>query len=112
MSLQNLATVIAFEASFILIDENHWKSKQVFVDRKSIPFWEINGEYNGLPVNDEAAINEIEKHRLKGINAVVFVWTTFWMLDYYLEMKRYLKNNCKCLLNTENVIAYDLQYTL
>jgi hypothetical protein len=47
--------------------------------------------------------------RQAGANFIVFIWETFWCLDYYLEFSKYLRSQFQCLLENEFLIIFDLR---
>jgi hypothetical protein len=107
--LNEITNVVPAGGSFILIDD--WNLNVVGkVDGKvALPFTEQDGVYWGPPLNDAAAIAEIERQHERGIHLIVFTWMAFWWLDYYTGMYNYLKLNYECVLNNERLMAFNLQ---
>jgi hypothetical protein len=54
------------------------------------------------------AIQEFERLRQTGACAIVFLWPTFWWLDYYARFHGYLHQNFPCLLQNEHLIVFDI----
>ncbi|GAA4452714.1 hypothetical protein GCM10023189_16570 [Nibrella saemangeumensis] len=111
-SLKEISEVIPVKASFVLANENHWKANVVLSDRYHLPFMEFNGMYNGQPPSDEAAIKEIERQKSNGVKAIIFVWTSFWLLEYYAGMYEYLRTTYRCILNNERLLGFSLEETV
>lgn len=106
--LQTIETLIPEGETFILVD-----GEQLAVDviphRQKLPFLEQDGQYWGAPPDDETAISELARLRQAGANFIVFIWETFWCLDYYLEFSKYLRSQFQCLLENEFLTIFDLR---
>ncbi len=94
---KEIATIDAQSEKIILVDDNQWGAGKAgtFYRCQCIPFLEHNGEYCGHPIDDAAAIAEIERQRENGATHIVFGWSAFWWPDYYPGMHNYLKSNYK-----------------
>jgi hypothetical protein len=108
MAAEEIARVIPVSDSFILVDQNQWGS-QFVTDRRYVPFLERDGQYWGLPPDDQTAIRELERLRGSGANFIVFGWPAFWWLDYYSGLGDYLSLNFHCALKNIRLIAFDLR---
>ncbi len=75
----------------------------------AIPFLEKEGYYCGPPPDDETAISECERLRLKGAKFIAFAWPAFWWLDHYKAFHQYLLQQYRQVAETENIIVFDLQ---
>ncbi len=96
---ERLAATLPADASFILVDENAWRTgagNLFTATRRAIPFLERNGEYWGPPASDDAAIHELERLREEGADFIVFTWFTFWWLDYYAGFASHLWTSYHC----------------
>jgi hypothetical protein len=69
---------------------------------------ERDGEYWGLPENDEAAIGELVRLQRLGATAIAFAWPAFWLLESYPALRSYLESRCERLLKTNNLIVFGL----
>jgi thioesterase domain-containing protein len=104
---RDLAGFIPKGNSFILVDQCEWGSS-ILADRSAIPFLEHDGQYYGLPSDDETAIREFERLRRTGAKFIVFGWPAFWWLDYYGRFGRYLYSKFRCVLKNDRLVVFDL----
>src|SRR5438552_9235031 len=51
------------------------------------------GRYWGKPPDDATAIRELERLRKAGAGFIVFIRSTFWWLEYYGGLHRYLRRS-------------------
>lgn len=105
---RDIVTLIPAGDAFILVDENRFASTDVTAGRKVIPFLERNGHYWGKPPDDETAIRELERLRQQGANFIVFAWPALWWLDYYSQLHEHLRSEFRCILESDRLIAFDL----
>lgn len=106
MSLNEIEGLLPPEHSFILIDGNMLGIGKAIAGRPCIPFMEMNGKYYGEPVDDIAAIKEIERQRDNGIEYVIFAWTAFWYMDFYPALHNYLQSECINVLKNERLVIF------
>jgi hypothetical protein len=104
-----LKTVIPPESLSILVDENHWGKTRNELERAMLPFLERNGQYWGLPKNDEAAIGELERMRGAGAQYLIFPWHSFWWLEYYTGFRQRLHVSFPCLVRSHDLIVFKLR---
>jgi len=105
---QEIAKLVPPHDAFILVDEGRLDAAPLVAPRRCIPFLEKDGHYWGKPADDEAAIREVMRLRLSGANFLIFVSSTFWWLEYYPRLKRYLDSNFRCALEDGRLLAFDL----
>ncbi len=105
---QEIAKLVPPQDAFILVDEGRLEAAPLVAPRRCIPFLEKDGYYWGKPADDEAAIREVTRLRLSGANFMIFVSSTFWWLEYYPGLKRYLHSNFRCALKDDSLLAFDL----
>jgi len=105
---QEIAKLVPPHDAFILVDEGRLDAAPLVAPRRCIPFLEKDGHYWGKPADDEAAIREVMRLRLSGANFLIFVSSTFWWLEYYPRLKRYLDSNFRCALEDDRLLAFDL----
>jgi hypothetical protein len=105
---QELAGLIPKGTRFILIDQNVW-GPEILTGRGAIPFIERDGVFWGPPGDDDTAIREFERLRGHGASFIVFLWPSFWWLDYYAEFARHLNYKCQCVLQSERAIVFDMR---
>jgi glycosyltransferase involved in cell wall biosynthesis len=92
----------------ILVDDGAWGQGQI--DRRArLPFLERDGHYWGQPTDDATAISELERLRARGATGLAFVWSTFWWLDHYRGLADYVRMNFDCVMESEDILAFDLR---
>jgi glycosyltransferase involved in cell wall biosynthesis len=106
--IKNLESIVAAEETFILVDEASL-DHNFFARWQTIPFPEREGEYWGPPPDDATAISELNRMRIEGADFIVFVWATFWWLDYYSEFNRHLRSKFRCVLDNDRLVVFDLR---
>ena len=107
-SIKEIKMAVPEKASFILVDDEQWRTTTDFAGRKRIPFIEKDGQYWGHPANDEEAIAEIERLKSEGAEFIFFAWVSFWWLDYYSVTNEYLRYKYECVVSDNNVIGFNL----
>ena len=106
---QDIVSLIPVGGSFILVDEDSWKTDSFLSGRKRIPFLERDGRYWGKPPDDVTAIQELERLREAGAKFIVFAWSSFWWFDYYAGLHRHLRTGFSCLLENDCLVVFDLR---
>ena len=104
---RNIDQLIPLRDRFILVDEDmiRWTLGS---GRVAVPFLERDGVYWGTPLDDETAIRDMERLREDGAKFMVFWWSEYWWLDYYVAFGQHMRNNYRCLLQDDSVIIFDL----
>lgn len=105
---EQLKTLISPQETFILVDEDRLNGNEIIKGFRTIPFTECNGWYWGRPADDSTAIQEFERLHQTGASAIVFMWHTFWWLEYYTQFHDYLRQKFRVLQN-EHLIVFDLR---
>jgi 2-polyprenyl-3-methyl-5-hydroxy-6-metoxy-1,4-benzoquinol methylase len=105
---EELATVVAPDDLFILVDEDHIRS-ELRCAQRALPFLERNGQYWGRPLDDAAAIAEVERLRRQGARFLVVAWPAFWWLDFYGGLERHLSSRYRRLLETAHIVIFELR---
>ncbi len=108
-AVRGIVSLIPRGASFILVDEDRWKTDSFLSGRKRIPFLERDGRYGGKPPDDVTAIQELERLREAGAEFIVFAWSTFWWFDYYAGLHRHLRTGFACLMENDCLVVFDLR---
>ncbi|OYD92637.1 family 2 glycosyl transferase [Nostoc sp. 'Peltigera membranacea cyanobiont' 210A] len=108
IAMQEIASVIPAGKRLILVDENQWGS-EILPEFDALPFVEHQGQYWGAPLNDEIAIQELERMRQAGASFMVIAWPAFWWLDYYSGLRNYLSSNFCCVLDNSRLVVFDLR---
>ena len=94
--------------SFILVDDRQI-GVQGIPGRSGSPFLERDGVYWGAPADDAEAIRELDRMRQSGAAFIIFAWLSFWWLDHYVGLRRYLHARFRCVRNNDCLIAFDLR---
>jgi len=108
---KELESIISKEEAFILVDENTLRDEK-FAKWRTVPFLEHEGQYWGLPSDDDTAIRELERLRQAGANFIVFAWPSFWWFDHYSQFNHYLRSKFPCVQKSDHLVAFNLQYEL
>jgi glycosyltransferase involved in cell wall biosynthesis len=107
-SIQELTQVLPGDGRVILVDLEQWGLEGPVGGHDRFYFMERDGEYWGLPENDEAAIGELVRLQRLGATAIAFAWPAFWLLESYPALRSYLESRCERLLKTNNLIVFGL----
>lgn len=105
---EDIKPLISTGEKFIFVDEAQLEY-QFLGQREAIPFLARDGKYWGAPPDDETAIQELERLRCQGASFIVFIWSSFWWLDYYCQFHQYLLSYYKCLLQNDRCLVFDLR---
>lgn len=108
LAKENLTGLIPPGETFILVDDNQL-GKFEGGEFYSLPFLEKNGEYWGLPADDDTAIRELERLRQDGASYIAFAWVAFWWLDYYAQFADHLDSHFPCIFQNELLILFGLR---
>jgi SAM-dependent methyltransferase len=95
--------------SFILVDDGQIGVQDI-PGRAGWPFLERDGIYWGKPTDDPEAIRELERLRRAGAAFMIFAWLSFWWLDHYVGLNRYLRATFHCVADNDCLIAFDLRH--
>lgn len=103
----DLAQHISSDQRFTLIDEEQLRADLAAAER-AVPFPQCDGVYAGQPLDDQAAIDELERLRAAGIAFAVIAWPAMWWLDYYKRFAEHLRSKYRCVLQNGRVVIFDL----
>jgi glycosyltransferase involved in cell wall biosynthesis len=104
-----LNELIPFKDKFILVgDPAEFAMDNTRNKHKVIPFLEKDGRYWGPPVDDGNAIKELERLRRHEAKFIVFLWSSFWWLDYYSDFNRYIRSNFPCIIDNDVLKIYEI----
>lgn len=109
IAVERIKTVVPEGESFILVDQDHWKTNEQFIGRRRFLFPERDGQFWGYPEDDESAIRELERLRGNGAHFIVFVWPYLWWLDHYKDFAEHLRTNYRCVANDARLVAFNLR---
>jgi hypothetical protein len=73
-----------------------------------VPFTEADGQYNGLPRDDDAASGELERLREQGASFFAVAWPAFWCITYYKVFFGQISKQYPCVRNRD-LIIFDLR---
>lgn len=107
-AMRDLDRVIPEREHVILVDDEQCRHLLGTV-RRTTPFLERGGQYNGPPPDDETAISEMERLREAGVGFIAFAWPAFWWLDHYTGLHEYLVTNFRCTLENDRLRVFDLR---
>jgi glycosyltransferase involved in cell wall biosynthesis len=107
-AIHDIATLPAPQRPIAVADDGTWETGPI-AGRPRVPFPALNGDYAGIPLDDETAIAEVERVRGQGVAFLVFGWPTFWWLQYFTAFDSYLRTTYHCRLTNERVIVFDLR---
>lgn len=107
LAAQEISSHLEDSKPFVLIDEC------TIMDRlkhahQPLPFMQQDGYFAGPPIDSNAAIEAVEKLRLRGVNKLVFVWPAFWWFDFYIDFRDYLTTQFSCIEKNSRIIMFDL----
>jgi hypothetical protein len=103
-----LESLIAPGEPFIMIDEEQ-SGLLAQAGRWRIPFLEREGQYFGMPADDEAALAELERQRAAGAKWLVIVENSFWVIRFYPRLMNELSTRHRCALQTTSLVVFQLQ---
>jgi len=104
---KNIDRLIPLRDKFILVDQDTMRWT-LGAGRAAVPFLERDGQYWGIPADDETAIGEVERLRTSGAKFIIFWWADYWWLEYYVDLSRHLRSNYRCILEDDSLIVFDL----
>ena len=111
----DIAAVMPRDVSFLLVDQESIREtlsrETLSSGRTPVPFPEQAGQYWGPPVDDETAIQELERERRTGAQFIVFVGSCYWWLEYYSGFAAYLRSHFSCVLQNSRLTIVDLRST-
>jgi len=101
-------TFVSVDQRFILIDQDMVKG-QLSSGARAMPFMEQNGQYWGLPPDDDSALAELARQRDAGAGFVIIAWPSFWCLAYYPRFHERLRSQFNCLHHDDAAVVYDIR---
>jgi SAM-dependent methyltransferase len=108
LAVKEINSLIPTASTVLLVDDQQL-GDSYFPAHTVVPFPEREGQYWGPPADDQSAVRELERLRQLGASSVVFAFPAFWWLDYYAGFHSYLRENHRCLLENDRLVAFDLQ---
>lgn len=105
---QELAGIIPFTASVVLVDQEQLRVDLALGDR-AVPFLETHGQYGGPPGDDRTAIEALDGLVARGATHLVVTWPCFWWLEYYTGFARHLREKHRLVLENARCLVFDLR---
>jgi SAM-dependent methyltransferase len=106
---QGILTVVPRDCVLVLLDDNTWGNAQrLLPGRRVLPFLENAGQYWGPPLDDAMAITELDRMRAEGVHFLAVAWNSFWWLEHYREFHQHLRRNRRCVLESDDVMVFEL----
>jgi glycosyl transferase family 2 len=106
---EELAAVLPPGAVFGFVEWNQWGPGEILAGRRSLPFPARDGRYAGRPLDDAAAIGELERLRAAGATHIVFASPALWWLEYYQGFASHLASRFRRTAASERVIVFDIR---
>jgi len=110
--IQEIKKRVPDRSTIILVDEEKWGIVEKLESFKILPLMERNGKYAGLPVDSKEAISAILQLQKKGAAYIVFVWSSFWWLEYYEDLTKFLFQRFILILKNEDILVFELNHIL
>jgi inositol phosphorylceramide mannosyltransferase catalytic subunit len=104
---EDIEPVVPPGAVFVLVDKG--RGVATSGGRRSIPFPERDGKWNGYPANDEAAVAELERLRSAGAQFIVFPAPMFFWLDLYPALTSHLQNTARHVVSNDRAQIFQLE---
>jgi 2-polyprenyl-3-methyl-5-hydroxy-6-metoxy-1,4-benzoquinol methylase len=105
---RELTDLLPSGAIVIVVDDDQVRS-DLELPARVLPFLEQDGQYWGSPADDHSAVTELERLRQDGATYIAFLWPAFWWLDHYPRLSRVLHRDHRCVLRSEQVVAFELR---
>lgn len=77
-----------------------------------VPFLEKDGVYWGAPPDSATAIQALTSMRKVKMDFFILAAPAFWWIDYYPEFMSHLRESFPCIIENEDIIAFDLREAL
>ena len=109
LAMEAIALLVPEGHTVILADDAALDVGSNITGRACVPFTESDGQYNGPPEDDAAAVAELERLRAAGATFIAFAWPAFWWLEHYRGLDHHLRSRYRCLLENERLVLFDLR---
>lgn len=108
-AIKLLKATVPVNSCIILVDEGKLGITKKLETFKIFHLMEIDGVYSGVPADSEAAIAAITTLHKKGAEYLVFIWSSYWWLEYFERMKKFLNEHFRCSFKNDNILIYNLR---
>jgi glycosyltransferase involved in cell wall biosynthesis len=96
------------DSSLVLVDDNALNIGSEFNGRPCRTLMEEDGEYVGPPLAGDRAVEQLRDFGRQGVRYVVFMWHSFWWLEYYPELRLYLETSAVQLHHSSSSLIFRL----
>jgi SAM-dependent methyltransferase len=109
LATQELCGLIPAGECLILVDDAQWGRIRELAGHRVVPFLEKEGRYWGPPEDDETGILELGRLQEAGASHIAFAWPSFWWLEHYAGLHRFLRSSFACVLENERLVVFRLK---
>jgi hypothetical protein len=107
-ALETIRRTIPEDEPFALFDQEELRYELARTHVQVRPFPERDGAFNGLPVDDAAAVDELRRSQHASAASFVVWKNVFWALDYYPALRDLLDTEGRLLVSTPEAKVYAL----
>lgn len=107
IAVNDLRLSLSANERFAVIDEDLW-DWTLLDGLPALPLSEAVSQQAGSPADSAAAIDAIKRLRDAGVGYVVFAWPAFWWLDYYRDLRDYLRVHAEAILRNSRIAVFRL----
>ena len=108
-SNQEITGIVPHGSKLILVADYAVDSALSLGNRILMTIDKRDGDYWRPPADDKSAIAELNRLRQLGAEFIVFLWPSFWWLEYYKGLEQYLRTKHNCVLRSSHTVIYDLR---
>ena len=107
-AVQIVRAVVPLDEHFAVLDDDGLRFDLIATHRRADPFPERDGDFNGLPSDDQEAVAELERLCRTDVRKLVVWQDAFWVLDLFVGFRQQLRSTFPVLAETPEVIIFDL----
>ena len=108
-AVETLCRIVPPDRCVTLIDANDWGAAGASLyGRHCLPFVEHDGQYWGLPADDDAAIEELERQRAAGSDFAALAWPCFWWHEHYPRFASHLAGTYPLVFSDDDLRVFRL----
>jgi glycosyltransferase involved in cell wall biosynthesis len=96
------------ESTLVLVDDNALNIGCDFNGRPCRTLMEQDGKYVGPPLSGDLAVEQLRAFGRQGVRYVVFMWHSFWWIEWYPELRLYLEASALRLHRSSTSLIYRL----
>lgn len=96
------------EGQGVMMAGEAWWGQEVGLARPVMPFMEKDGQYWGEPIDDAAAIAELEKNLARGVRFIAFGWQVKWWFNHYSGLMNELTRRGRKVLDNDRVTMFEV----